>query len=457
MRDILLYENTTISEQQPTVMGSSMTKMAALIRTLELDENVRRLESELKPYFGEHIYFMVERYEDTDISTIRVEGKAVSVGRGFLEEHGLPWFRRVGWQCGDFMYYAAAKTFPDYDFFWLIESDVSIRADVPALFSSIEALRTDFLGIAFGESSETFKWHDSMWKIARDEIFKCFYPVSRLSRAAALHLLAKRTEYSALPFYRNETWSVGNLSLYPNDEVFTATVLMQAGFSCQALHHVFPKGTFSDCTRVFVIHPEELPFIMDKIVHPVGTDKVAASKLSSVSMSDPGRLAHLKRRMDEFSARLGPENWERFSGISRELIEKSLLTTPRESHLQELLEAIYPAIKHVEGPARLIKAWLFRNRLLVFDFMIDGRRIAFDLGMTTGGSQYQIEVLNRGDNGADLLAVLDYPQTGPGRYLAGEWPAGLAPADRTQDMVRCILDVVDRLNGAASRRTTEWN
>jgi len=434
-----------------------MLKTAALIRTVEIDGNVQRLERELKPYFGEHIYFMVERYADADVSTLRVEGKSVLVGRGFLEKHGLPWFPKIGWQCGDFMYYAAAETFLAYDFFWLVESDVSIRTDVPALFSSIDTSPTDFLGVAFGKSPESWKFHDSMVNIAGDDIFTCFYPISRLSRTAALHLLAKRTEYSALPFYRDHTWSVGNDSLYPNDEAFTATVLMQDGFSCQPLNHMLPKDMLSDCTKLFVIHPAELPFIVDRIVHPVGEGAVAVKKLRVALADHSGQIAHLKRRMEEFSARLGPENWENFSGVSRELVDQPPPLSPLESHLQELLDAIYPAIQHVKWPTHLIKAWLFRKHLLVFDFMIDRRRIAFDLGMTAEGTQYQMEVHCRGDNGADLLAMLDCPQTNPGRYLAGHWPADLAPSERNQDMARCILSVVDRLNGAPSRQAAEIN
>jgi len=435
-------------------------KSVALIRTVRIDKNVERLENELKPFFGDNIFYVVDRYSEKDAPALKVEDKAVLVGRAFLQMRGLPWFPRIGWQCGDFMYYAAAGALPDYDFYWLIESDVSIRTDTKNFFESFNDFDTDFILPGFGRKWGGWLWYKSVSDLADGHVYGGLFPISRMSRRAALHLLRARADYSALPYVREQTWAAGRAQHYANDEAFTSTVLMRDGFSCQSLDSLIPKSMMKDFSLSYVVHPEELPFIRDRIVHPVCEGNTAKAKLRGILGNQD--WTKLKTRMEEFSSRLGAERWEDFSGISEAVIKGEIKPpaapsvsppplTPLVHTLNERLDALRPKVMYVEEPAQFIMTWLYQNKVAVLDFLIREQRIAFDLTLNSDGTQYRLEVLARDQGGFGLLAGINGQKVWPGRYLVGEWPGDLAREGQDQEVASRILDVIGQISNAEAQ------
>jgi hypothetical protein len=436
-------------------------KSLALIRTTEIDADVERLENELRPFFGDSIFHVVDRYSEQDTPALRIQDKTILVSQAFLEMRGLPWFPGVGWQCGDFMYYAAAEALPDYDFYWLIESDVSIRTNVKNFFEGFNDFEIDSIGANFSRRGKEWYWYKSVYDLADGDVYGSLFPISRMSRRAAMHLLDARANYSALPYVREQTWAAGRKKDYANDEAFVSTVLMRDGFSCQSLESLIPPSMMSDFTATSAIHPEELSFVKNRIIHPVCAGNKAKTKLKQLEMHN---FPALKIRMEEFSSRLGADRWEEFSGISRAVIEGQITPiaqpsfdvplplSPLAETLNMRLDALRPQVMSVKKPAQFVMTWLFEDRIAVLDFLIFGQRIAFDVSLDSTNPHYKLEVLARDPGGVDLLGGLNCQQLKPARYLVGKWFDDVALEDMDQDIARSILDVIAQITNAASRR-----
>jgi hypothetical protein len=146
-----------------------------------------------------------------------------------LEAMGLFVHPNCGWRCGDYCYYTVRAARPDYDFYWLIEPDVRIHtADVNKFFQQFSNNKADLLAPRLGKRDERWDWHGTISRMGI-QAYGCIYPATRLSGRAIDHLFGERRRCSADPNLR-ET------STWPNDEGFTASVLMNAGFTCADLN-----------------------------------------------------------------------------------------------------------------------------------------------------------------------------------------------------------------------------
>lgn len=135
-----------------------------------------------------------------------------------------------GWRCGDYFYYVARENKPNYDFYWLVESDVFINTgELTDVFDKLNASTADFLAPHLGPRDRRWGWHRTV-RQSYPEIYGCVFPITRLSARAIDHLHAARRS-AVIP------QTPAAMNSWPNDEAFVATELHNHDFECRELGH----------------------------------------------------------------------------------------------------------------------------------------------------------------------------------------------------------------------------
>ncbi|TGN45819.1 hypothetical protein E4L95_19670 [Paracoccus liaowanqingii] len=281
-----------------------MTRDCLLIRATDKGAQELELAKNLEPYFGRHIYFVLDRYSEIQKDVFLSDDNVIHATGKFLHTHKIANFHKIGWQCGDICLYAAKQKIPFYDQYWLIEPDVSfVMEDVVPFFKELSMIGDDFIGSNFGLRTEKWGWYNSMAATSKSHIFGSCFPISRFSFDAIDLLFSARIEY-----FRSlgEFSTQGkNRRLIANDEAFVATVLGNSHLSCKSLCNLYPEKMKYFSSNI-PIHPEELKFLNDKIVHPVCSGEKFTVKFSRIMKSNPVLAAS---RMEDFISRLGEQVW----------------------------------------------------------------------------------------------------------------------------------------------------
>lgn len=289
-----------------------MARDCLLIRATNRGQAEMELARGLRSYFGRHIYFVLDRYSDSDVDVIMSADADIFVGGKFLRDNNIPHFRRIGWQCGDLCLYAAVQKVPYYDQYWMIEPDVSITLDEPGeFFKNLSQRPDDFIGSNFGKRGVKWWWFKTMTPIFGNSIFGSCFPISRFSFRAVQYLSELRKEYFLNPAVTSAI-EKGETRLVANDESFVATTLANGEFSCSSLALLYPD-TMSHFSATNPIHVDEIPFLNQKILHPVCDDSRFVRKFSTVQKNNTALAAS---RMEEFITHLGEESWDRATSIS---------------------------------------------------------------------------------------------------------------------------------------------
>lgn len=294
-------------------------RISALIRTHRIGPAELAMRKQLASYFGEHVHFVVENFFDQDGRDVPpAGGRAIVMSSAFLAEYGLARFARAGWQCGDYSYYAAATRLPDYDACWLVEPDVTFTfEDIGDFFKCYETSDADLLMYGVSPKAHKWQWYESMQTLVAGKVYGGPFPLTRMTRRAALHLLAERTRYCQSDVVQNLPADFKGGGRFANDESFTASILMRDGFICesledQALPGAFSAGTF---TTSVPIMPEEvlLPEARNKVFHPVCDSARAGPKLRRLKKVRP---VLFERRRREIIGKFGAEAWQAWAGLT---------------------------------------------------------------------------------------------------------------------------------------------
>ncbi len=177
---------------------------------------------------------------------------------------GLYAHPNCGWRCGDYFYYVIRTARPDYDFYWMVEPDVRINTNnLAAFMATFAAQKHDFLAPQFGPRNNQWGWTRTILPTGMAP-HGCLYPITRLSARAIDHMFAVRRAHSA-------DERLANADSWPNDEVFTASVLEAGGFSCADINQLRPctsaaslnVGAVTDSAVLEANAPDEM------IYHPV--------------------------------------------------------------------------------------------------------------------------------------------------------------------------------------------
>lgn len=170
------------------------------------------------------------------------------------------------WRCGDYVLALARQLFPEHPYFWMMEYDVFInRPDPASFFAEIDAASDhDFIAAYIGKSAPGWMWHDYMTRLCETP-YQCFFPLTRLSARAVAHLHKQRLEAYA----REHAYYDAAPGRWPNDEVFTASTLINGGFSYADFKDFGPLYSGKSLTAKELRHPSQLVEPDGLIYHPV--------------------------------------------------------------------------------------------------------------------------------------------------------------------------------------------
>jgi hypothetical protein len=206
---------------------------------------------------------------------------------------GLHWRRDAGWRCGDYGFYHAQRQLPAARHIWMIEYDVALRFEHLARFFEIYADEpADVLLCQLREAGPDWYWYHAM-RMKRATVYRCLFPILRLSAVAVVKLMSARQTYGASAALRLE---------WPNDEAFVATEAMALGLACRDLNDC-GQTVYSDASMSFhcPIDGDELErrAFDSMIYHPVlYGDALAAKRARLEAEAGPDSLrARVTRRM----------------------------------------------------------------------------------------------------------------------------------------------------------------
>lgn len=215
-----------------------------VVRTHYIDSRIESFAARLQHGTGYQICFVVDETERgsaatySTIPTIRITTEWI-LSRGLIE------FDKVCWRCGDYSLYAAAEIFPEAKFFWLIEPDVVVNFTPLSDFFLIydRAPSKSFLAAHLLRVTDSgWAWYDTIAPHVV-ETYKCLFPLVRVERHAIIRMLsARRTIAKKLVSDSSDV-----LKLWPNDEAFTASIIVNGGLTFGDLNdnqEVYKGSTF---------------------------------------------------------------------------------------------------------------------------------------------------------------------------------------------------------------------
>jgi hypothetical protein len=271
-----------------------------LIRTYYVDPEIVDLCQRLKASTGCSVALVLDRFRHHPGAPADVD--CIPMTREVLEEFGLYMTGDASWRCGDYAYYTARRAYPAAEFLWMVEPDVRFNFDDAGDFFRLYAQRpdVDLFATQLGPADDTYAWTAMMAPFA-ERPQRCMFPVTRLSARAVDHLLIKRQELSGR--FVSEPGPDGGQhspANWPNDEVFVATEVFQAGMVSADLNSlgrsVYDHSTFSYqfpfSEQRFRLRPRD-----NKIYHPVLQSDAFLRKVRGMfehvrNSGGPGRFIH---------------------------------------------------------------------------------------------------------------------------------------------------------------------
>ncbi len=198
---------------------------------------------------------------------------SINLDAGVLDDLGLharP--ENWGWFCGDFCYYAAARGYPDFDHFCLIESDVFMTPATAMEVTTLLNFRTEAaLAVGLGDKPDPPKFSRGLADLRLPETLGCIFPFTRVHRATIAAMLSLRQRSLAL----NGTPI--------NDEAVLAGAVWQHNLPHARLEDIAPNLFSPAC---FETNPPHLfegiaPQAASGVFHPVVTQEIVLARISS--------------------------------------------------------------------------------------------------------------------------------------------------------------------------------
>jgi len=269
-----------------------------LLRTQQIDPQLAEFADQLAEWSGLPVSYLV----DERAGAVAVSGRhgKISLTPESCAALGLYCPPDFAWRCGDYGFYLARKLHPQISQFWMVESDVRIIGHRPAaFFEAFASDPADLVASYVEPAPDSWPWSRAL-KCRDRKVFKCFFPVVRLSAKAIDEMHAARRRH-ARRFSRRAFWA--------NDEGFVATSVIGSG------------GSWSDLNREGRRFYNEMEFSFDKIIdgdhlpqpsadarlfHPVLSGEAMRLKRQRLAerLQPPGRFARL---WNAFQRRIGPD------------------------------------------------------------------------------------------------------------------------------------------------------
>ncbi|HEV2703842.1 MAG TPA: hypothetical protein VGV09_19610 [Steroidobacteraceae bacterium] len=200
-------------------MKNNVRSTHVLLRTKEITPAVLALADHLETISGHAVALIV----DASRGDVKSEQRTViNLSIAACRELGLHCPADFAWKCGDYGYYLARRRFPDTELFWMLETDVGFCGEDPPYFFRFfaEHRDVDFLAGKLQPAGRSWFWRNTA--SGRGIVpFQCLFPVTRLSRRAIDAAFAHRLKHGR---------RLNRRILWPNDEAFMATTLMNGDF-----------------------------------------------------------------------------------------------------------------------------------------------------------------------------------------------------------------------------------
>ena len=239
-----------------------MTRHCFIIRHAGQSERLALLLPPFRQSTTADYYVFEERFADPLSLTQQIAPDHWRVGRDYLADNQLYAVKHTGWQCGDYMAYAARDLLPEYDYYWIMDDDVAINMPLDAFISHTAALTQACLACEFAPRDTSWMWYASLANAFPDAVYGMLYCLVRLSGSAIDQMKAHRMKM--------QPQGAGRLN-YPNDEAFTGTILMHLGLSCADLKKVLPElfQPYFTLTRPILLDELSAEHTQGKVLHPV--------------------------------------------------------------------------------------------------------------------------------------------------------------------------------------------
>ncbi|WP_152559564.1 hypothetical protein [Paenirhodobacter enshiensis] len=207
--------------------------------------------------------------------------KEIYITRNFIDDNGLKFFKRSMWQCGDYFYYAVYEKFNQYDYYWCIDDDVYFNTDITQFILKSNETECDLFGVEVGPRDKKWGWYNSMSHLHDGKVFGMLYPMSRLSNRAVQFLFKERPLYNGNVERSVYETANGLIAQHANDEAFTASTLLNSGYSWKSLSQSFQKefSALFSTTRPVLYQEIQADYARGKIIHPICDEVRAAEKI----------------------------------------------------------------------------------------------------------------------------------------------------------------------------------
>lgn len=337
-----------------------MKKNLFVIRTVGDSERIKLITS---CFNGDNNYVVVEEnFNNPACTQDIIEDNYVKLSSNFLKQNDLMKIKKTGWQCGDYVAYAAYQYFPDYDYYWVVDDDVHFNCDMNEFISQVNQSDKDLLALNFGAANkESWSWYGTLENIYPDRIYGMLYSLVRLSKSAVRFLMEQRSKYHptlTTEFHEN----------FANDETFTATYLMNNGFKCGSLKDICPQyfGQYFSFSNPIVVEELTASYLQNKIVHPVCNAERAYQK--TIQRIKSKNLSSLKNRLFEIFNYCGVDVFIKYFKISPDEIFDNVIDLNEFSEKVNTLNLPF-----------IHKIWFYKPDCLVLDFKVGDFSFGLDL------------------------------------------------------------------------------
>lgn len=316
-------------------------------------------------FSSENIFFVID--ETKSIVDIPFDFNKISLDIGFLNSQSVlsihPNKRSLCWLCGDYFYYALQNNVKA-DFYWLIEPDVDFTFnDLNCFFDAFSNVNSDAILYGYKEAIDSWMWKES-GKLINPEVYKTFFPISRLSSNAITLCKKERIELTK-NLYKKEY----PIHLYPNDEVLVATTARKYHLSVTDFKSIFPHSFdyFTYNSKISIYPGFETVLPINQVVHPVrGNEDFAEIIVSKIIHLTSFDIAldniYKSENMDDVANLIADK-------LSQILQQKIAFKRSKQTVLNNVMELMEEFCSKVIGYK--IDMWQYKDNVVVLDLTLE--------------------------------------------------------------------------------------
>ena len=345
-----------------------------LIRASKND--IARLAIQIENFkkYNVDFYIIEENYNEPLTLTHFKSSNHLVIGPDYLKNNQLNHFPKVGWQCGDYIAYAGYSFFPNYDFYWVVDSDLYLNIDMNKLLQITDQINLDCLALDYDIASNNWYWYQSLASEYKD-VYRMLYCLIRLSKPAVKFLKDKRSAYH--PRIDNNQYHK-----FANDECFTATVLTNEGFLCGKIQNFLPqyfKNQLFSLNNPFYLEELNHPYATNQIIHPICDAERYQDKLKPLLAKN--QLNIFTDKTYRLFCHVGEERCKEITGFSFLEIYKKNYNSDSILNLFEFSKIIKERnLPNVEAD------FFWRSTIYVINFSL--KKVVFGVDFSADGSVY---------------------------------------------------------------------